>query len=457
MGTLARVLRDGLRLALLRRPRAVPLDAGFGHYALFFLAGLAIDIAWQLPLVEAPRAFETWGLQSALAGGWIRLACIALIVFATGRRALFWTAAAWVEVALCVVALVTGPLYVLDRQVEWPLGYYTWFSTLAWLLAILLRLSLWLGRDARLRAAAVALVAFVLHVGPWLVLEPMQYWNRAGEREFERAPGAGILARPEPVMYAQMPLLRRAVGRIAPGTPGRPELFAVLFGGDASEDVFRNEVEFAQPLLETRLGARNRVLALANHPERAMERPLATATNLLRGLRGVALRMNLEEDILLLYLTSHGSADHWLYVNQPPLPLDSISPQLLRRALDRSGIKWRVLVVSACYSGGYIDALRNENTLVITASRADRSSFGCGAESDITFFGDAFLAHALNETTDFTEAFRRASSLVEKWEAEQDYEPSHPQIHVGAAIAPKLEAWRATLPEAPRVEFTRRD
>ena len=78
MGSLAQLLRDGLRLAVLGRPRSVPLATGFGGYALFFLAGVAIDIAWQWPLVEAPRRFETWGLQSALAAGWIRLACVAL-------------------------------------------------------------------------------------------------------------------------------------------------------------------------------------------------------------------------------------------------------------------------------------------------------------------------------------------------------------------------------------------
>ena len=57
-------------------------------------------------------------------------------------------------------------------------------------------------------------------------------------------------------------------------------------------------------------------------------------------------------------LTSHGSEDHEFYINQPPLPLDPLTPQRLRVALDASGIRWRVIVVSACYSGGYIEALR---------------------------------------------------------------------------------------------------
>ena len=33
-------------------------------------------------------------------------------------------------------------------------------------------------------------------------------------------------------------------------------------------------------------------------------------------------------------------------------------------------------VISSCYSGGFITALKDERTLIMTASRADRVSFG---------------------------------------------------------------------------------
>jgi hypothetical protein len=453
MGTFARLLRDGVRLAALRRPLSTPFDTGFASFALLLLAEMAIDAGWQFALVDAPRRFELWALQSALSAGLIRLACVALLVLATRRRPLFWAAAAWLEAALCVVSALTGPLYAIDRHVEVPLGYWTWFAGLAWLLLIFLRLALHLGVDAKLRAAAAAIVAFALHTGPWLVMPSVQFWSTVQDEPFDSAPEPGLLAHPEAAMYAQDALLDRALEALAPERPGRSDLYAVLFAGDAGEDVFRNEAEYAQRLLESRAGAAGHVLALVNHPDRARSRPLATATNLERALQRVAERMNVEEDIFFLYLTSHGSPDHRLYVNQPPLPLDQLTPRRLRRALDRAGLRWRVLVVSACYSGGWIDDLRDARTLVITAARADRSSFGCGADSDITWFGEAFLAQALNRTVDFVAAFADAKATIETWERQEEFEASEPQIEQGAQIGAKLEQWRAGFTPGPRVEF----
>ncbi len=135
------------------------------------------------------------------------------------------------------------------------------------------------------------------------------------------------------------------------------------------------------------------------------------------------------------------------------LPLDRVDPADLRAALDDSGIQWRVVVISACFSGGFLDALRDPRTLVITASRADRPSFGCGVASDITWFGQAFLAEALNETLDFSTAFDIALDAVRQREDAQDEPPSHPQIDMGKQIAAHLQRWRAQIQPGPAVEF----
>nr|WP_246505238.1 C13 family peptidase [Coralloluteibacterium stylophorae] len=164
--------------------------------------------------------------------------------------------------------------------------------------------------------------------------------------------------------------------------------------------------------------------------------------------------MDVDEDILLLFATSHGSADHRLYVDLPPLPLAQVSPRMLREALDEAGIRWRVVVVSACFSGGFVDALAAPRTLVITAARADRSSFGCGAEADITWFGDAFLVHGLNRTSSLPEAFRIAREQVAAWEAREGETPSEPQYVAGRRIEAHLARWRRTLDgHAPPVPF----
>ena len=161
--------------------------------------------------------------------------------------------------------------------------------------------------------------------------------------------------------------------------------------------------------------------------------------------------MDPAEDVLLLYVATHGSHDHQLLVDLDPLPLDQIGPDDLADALKtRPAIRWKVLVVNACYSGGFIDALRDDSTLVITSAREDRTSFGCGAASDITYFGKAFLAEALNDTTSIPEAFAQAKKSVDAWESADNEEHSEPQIASTRSIEAKLEAWRRHLkPGAP--------
>ena len=96
------------------------------------------------------------------------------------------------------------------------------------------------------------------------------------------------------------------------------------------------------------------------------------------------------------------------------------------------------------------------DTLVITAARADRTSFGCGGGSQITWFGKAFLAQALNETTDFERGFALASKQVRDWELAQGETASVPQMAGGWAIRRKLAAWRETLAPAGAVAFSPR-
>jgi hypothetical protein len=258
------------------------------------------------------------------------------------------------------------------------------------------------------------------------------------------------------LLQRQPEILARALRGLDGQRPGHVDLFAVGFAGDGTEAVFRNEVEYFAELMARRFDAEGHVLALVNQPKDSTVVPLATLDNLREALAGVARHMDTEEDVLVLFMTSHGSREHELSVERPPLTLAQVRPRDLRQALDGAGIRWRVLVVSACYSGGFVPALRDPRTLVITAARQDRTSFGCGSESRITWFGDAFLAHALNETTDFQLAFLRARSLIAEWEEKQRDTPSHPQMSPGRKIGPKLAAWAATAKVGPPLPFPRR-
>ena len=164
--------------------------------------------------------------------------------------------------------------------------------------------------------------------------------------------------------------------------------------------------------------------------------------------------MDLQQDILLVYLTSHGSKDHKFIVQLGDLPLTQITPGELDSALIDSGIKHQIIIVSACYSGGFIEPLRNEHRLIITAARKDRTSFGCGADSEITWFGKAFWAEAMNEHNDFEQAFMQAKSVIAAWETRADYTASEPQISMGKEMQSHLKSWQKQLPaNRPKLPF----
>src|SRR5258706_331809 len=154
-----------------------------------------------------------------------------------------------------------------------------------------------------------------------------------------------------------------------------------------------------------------------------------------RALKRVGERMNGDEDTLFLFLTAHGYRDHRLSAVQPPLDLASLTPTSLARLLQDAGIKWRVIVVSACYAGGFIEPLRDDNSIVITPPSAPRTPFGREPGRDLTYFGEAYFRDALARTRSFTRAFDLAKASVAKQEAAEKLVASLPQMWVGPAIA----------------------
>jgi Peptidase C13 family len=203
-------------------------------------------------------------------------------------------------------------------------------------------------------------------------------------------------------------------------------------------------MELARDLFDERFDTAGRSIVLINNPTTVLEQPMATVTNLRATLKEIGSAIDRDDDVVMVYLESHGGRDHHLAVDFPPLELDQLTPEMLRASLDESGIKWRIVIVSACYSGGYIEPLKDDFTLILTASAADRTSFGCGTESNATYFADALFQHALRFEDSFVKAFEQARERIAAREREQKVSPpSDPQMFIGdemAAKLPKLEA-----------------
>jgi len=233
----------------------------------------------------------------------------------------------------------------------------------------------------------------------------------------------------------QTALIERALSELQPSSPSDPSghLYFVGFAGYGPEAVFKREVVAVRELFNARFGTSGRSVALVNHVSTVDELPLASPQNLERALQHVGKIMDPGRDTLFLFLTSHGERA-LLAVVMPGLRLEHLTPGMLKSMLDRSGIKRRIVVVSACHSGSFIPALANANTLVIAAARADRTSFGCADQRQWTYFGDAYFNRALRQETSFRKAFERARRLVTRWESRKRLVPSLPQIMGGEAL-----------------------
>jgi hypothetical protein len=246
-------------------------------------------------------------------------------------------------------------------------------------------------------------------------------------------------ARPDPLelgLLQQGQLLQQALDALPASTPA-VELYSLTLAGDGKQSVFLREADYVSKLLRERFGARGNV-TLTNHRDHLADRPLATRESLTRAVQALAERSG-PEDLVFLYLTSHGSSDHQLSIDQPRLQLADLPASEFAALLEPLRDRHKVVVISACYSGGFIPPLKNDKTLVMTAARADRVSFGCSEENDFTYFGRALFADALNETDDLSRAFELAKAKVAEREEADDFEPSEPQLWAPQAV---LEHWK---------------
>lgn len=233
---------------------------------------------------------------------------------------------------------------------------------------------------------------------------------------------------PDPLelgLLKQGQLLEDALKAVPPSTPAI-ELYSLVLAGDGKQSVFLREADYVSEMLASRFGSHGQI-TLVNHRDHLLDRPMATRENLHRAAKTLAERTG-PEDLVFIYLTSHGTAEHELVLDQPRLQLADMPADELAAALAPLKNRNKIIVISACYSGGFIPALKDEKTLIMTASHADKVSFGCSEEADFTYFGNALFAQALNETDDLQHAFTLAKESVAQREQADGFEASEPQI-----------------------------
>jgi len=257
-------------------------------------------------------------------------------------------------------------------------------------------------------------------------------------------------ARPAPpvVQIEDERRLQEALARLQPQRPGIVDAYVIVAALDA-DPVFGREAREAGRVLSSRFDAEGRTLVLADDEGSDRADAAATPEGLARALGSVASVMNRDEDVLVLYTTSHGSPHAGLNFRDPARGEAVIAPAQLEAMLDRSGARNRLIILQACFSGQFVPALAAPRTVVATASSSMRSSFGCSAGNDWTFFGYAFINQAMRQPDTFVRQFRRAFVTILSWEQRLGYEPSSPQISIGNDTSGWLAALDAREPKTP--------
>lgn len=240
--------------------------------------------------------------------------------------------------------------------------------------------------------------------------------------------------------------LHDALAKLQPQRSGTVDAYVIVAALDA-DPVFGREAREAGRVLGRRFDAAGRTLVLANDEGSDKTDAAATPEGLARALASVASVMNRDEDVLVLYTTSHGSPYAGLNFRDPARGAAVIAPAQLAAMLDRPGFKNRLIILQACFSGQFVPVLEAPRTVVATASSSMKSSFGCSAGNDWTFFGYALINQAMRQPDTFVRQFRRAFVTILGWEQRSGFESSSPQISIGNGTAGWLAALDAREPK----------
>ena len=460
---------EGLRASLFLPPRTAGRSPAPFQVLLIFVACFALEIALSRLMFVGPARFDT---QAWLSGWWSSLVFVGTAWWAfsaaennalDGSRLSRVAACFTLSLVAAVPSVVIYELLMaaLAHRLIKPSAkssvwvYWSIYGVfMLWsfgVLAVLIRrFSGWTARTAVFLLVMLACSGVAI----W------QFDERAWQEDYSTQSNADAdkprLRLSQQTFEAQQAMWVTKVNALEPQRADVTDVYGLVFAPYASEDVFKRESTLVTDILNQRFDAQGRVLHLLNHGATTQSHLWATPQNAERAIEALAERMDKDKDVLVVYLTSHGGSDFKLAASHWPLDVEPLTPQLLRAALDKAGIRNRVIAVSACYSGGWVAPLANDNTLVMTAADATHTSYGCGRLSELTYFGRALFDEQLRKTRSFEQAFTNVVPLIKQREidAGKDDGFSNPQISVGSGIRPLLKSLEQRLEALPAAPST---
>jgi len=424
------------RLWTLRRAENIPRAATDAAVIGFGLAALAIWISLDRWQAGDGAQFQLWDTLTISIYGMLVL-CLAFVLSRASRPRIEFRTVLFVLVAALPILVAVGFFILWRMDGRAAIGALMLLCLYAILYTLKALRSLSGRWQPRAVTAAIVLVGAFSSYSRMEELSPTLWSPAAAEDTAEETDMAPAVA--EGLLFDQRAQIDEAVDQMNEIAGADPAVYFVGFAGVAEQHVFAEEIKLAARVIDERFDTSARQLLLINDRRDLDSFPIATASGLSYALGAVAQKMNTDRDILFLALSSHGSQDPLLSVSNGSLPLEQLSGDDLDTALRESGIKWRIIVISACHAGAFIESLQNPDTVVITAAAADKTSFGCSDDRDLTYFGEAFYRDALPGAKTLQQAFEQARAAIAVREKQEHQTPSDPQAFFGRDITAMLE------------------
>lgn len=432
-------LRAYLRLLSGRSADAADLNPPSYLPPWFAVAGLALWLAVDYWLALPEPSFF---LEAVLAWTWYAALLLATVLWASQ---LARPRIGYERLLRLLLMLVPVLIVLVIAMLLWVPQDWQFVAALAIALyvsryiAAALR-SLTLHRQPRATVAVFATLLAGVYLSDVMYVSA-RFWYVADAESDDASPDYWSQQREaEALLFAQPAKIDAAIATFERPAELPAAAFFIGFAGYGEQRVFASEIALAEQVIGQRFDITHRSLRLVNDRRDLESQPLASPSALRYALQAVAKRMDLDRDVLFLSLSSHGSEHSALEVRNGVLPLNDLTVADLAAALREAGIRWKVVIVSACYAGQFIEPLRDANTIVIAAAAADRTSFGCADDRELTYFGEAFYRDAFPATGDLRSAFDLAAAAIAAREQAEGRRPSKPQAHFGEALVAHLQA-----------------
>ena len=230
-------------------------------------------------------------------------------------------------------------------------------------------------------------------------------------------------------------------GGSAPAPP--PRLIFAGFALHSQAKAFRNDVLAAEKLAR-QMDPNALILKLANPArDQPSDWPQATLENFELVMTKMA-EVARPQDRVMLLISTHSNPGT-LNINIAGKNAAPITARGLSDALAPLAKTPTLVVLSACYSGAFLEPLRAPNRVVLTATDVHKASFKCQYPGEYTFFADALFNQAGAEQLSITQWMGAAQKSIQAQEKRKRLASSAPKMFVGeeakAWASQPLKSW----------------